>query len=244
MTITQISEHGATAIIKRYTPLVRKLAQRMAMKLPASVDLNDLIQAGAIGLLEAATRYEDVSGASFETYAAQRINGAMLDELRGSDWAPRGLRKAQRALEKALHQAQQVLGRSPSESEMAARLGMTLGEYQALLSDLQGAQLLYYEDFGETHGDELFVERHYRHDADPLSLLEDRDLRQCLVTEMQRLSEREQQVMSMYYERDLTLREIALVLGVSESRVCQIHTSAVAKLRARLRVPARCAEAA
>lgn len=225
------------AMIRQYQPLVRKLAHHMMAKLPASVQVDDLIQVGLIGLSEALTRFEATQGVQFETFATQRIRGAMIDELRESDWMSRGSRKSQKDIEQAMHRLEHQLGRSPVESEIAAELGMSLADYQALLGKVRGTQLVYLEDMGRGGDDEdSFLDRHVAdEDADPLSVLRDQRLRQALVQAIKNLPEREQYVMSMYYEEDMNLKEIAAVLGVTESRVCQLHSQSIARLRAKMR---------
>ncbi len=217
--------------LKEYAPLVKRIAHHMMLKLPGSVEVDDLIQAGMMGLLDAASRYDELRGAMFETYAAQRIRGAMLDELRGADWLPRSLRRDMRRIETAISRLQQKLGKAPSETEIAKELGVALPEYQQMLQEGRGAQLLYYEDFhGE--GDEDFFERfEFSSDSNPLELLQDGRFREALVQAIERLPERERQMMGMHYEQDMNLREIGEVMGVSESRVCQLHSQAVARLR-------------
>ena len=167
--------------LKEYAPLVKRIAHHMMLKLPGSVEVDDLIQAGMMGLLDAATRYDELRGAMFETYAAQRIRGAMLDELRGADWLPRSLRRDMRRIETAISHLQQKLGRAPNETEIAKELGVALPEYQQMLQEGRGAQLLYYEDFhGE--GDEDFFERfEFSSDSNPLELLQDGRFREALV---------------------------------------------------------------
>jgi RNA polymerase sigma factor for flagellar operon FliA len=222
-------------VLTQYAPLVRRLALQLVAKLPASVDLDDLIQAGMIGLLDAAGRYKEDQGAQFETYASQRIRGAMLDELRSNDWLPRSLRKTSREVEQAVHEVEQQVGRAPSETEIAAHMEMPLGDYQGMLQDLHGSQLIYYEDFDRGGDDEPFLDRHCVDHSDPLSALLDDNLRSALIEAIERLPDREKLLMSLYYERGLNLREIGAVMEVSESRVCQLHSQAVTRLRARLR---------
>ncbi|MEJ0003566.1 MAG: RNA polymerase sigma factor FliA [Pararobbsia sp.] len=222
-------------VLTQYAPLVRRLALQLVAKLPASVDLDDLIQAGMIGLLDAAGRYKEDQGAQFETYASQRIRGSMLDELRSNDWLPRSLRKTSREVEQAVHEVEQQVGRAPSETEIAAHLQMPLDDYQGMLQDLHGSQLIYYEDFDRGGDDEPFLDRYCVDHADPLSALLDDSLRGALIEAIDRLPDREKLLMSLYYERGLNLREIGAVMEVSESRVCQLHSQAVARLRARLR---------
>ncbi len=222
-------------VLTKYAPLVRRLGLQIVAKMPASVDLDDLIQAGMIGLLDAAGRYKEDQGAQFETYASQRIRGAMLDELRSNDWLPRSLRRTSREVETAVHKVEQNLGRSASETEIAEQLKMPLDEYQSMLQDLHGSQLIYYEDFDRSADDEPFLDRYCVDHSDPLSALLDDSLRSALVEAIDRLPDREKLLMSLYYERGMNLREIGAVMEVSESRVCQLHSQAVARLRTRLR---------
>jgi RNA polymerase sigma factor for flagellar operon FliA len=223
------------AILKEHAPLVRRIAHHMIAKLPPSVDIEDLVQAGMIGLLDAINRYEEEQGAQFSTYAAQRIRGAMLDELRESDWLPRGQRKNMRRVEEAINVLQQRLARPPKEPELAAHLGITLAEFQQLLQDARGYQLIHFEDFNDDE-DDHFLDRHCPDNGnDPLGALLDEDLRSNLIKAISNLPEREKVLMGLYYEQELNLREIGAVLGVSESRVCQLHSQAVARLRATLR---------
>ncbi|MDX5445641.1 MAG: RNA polymerase sigma factor FliA [Zoogloeaceae bacterium] len=221
-------------LVELYAPLVKRIAYHLMAKLPASVQVDDVMQNGMIGLLDAVSRYEDGLGAQFETYAAQRIRGAMLDGLREDDWMPRSLRRDMRRVESAVQTLEQRLGRQPSESELAEEVGVPLAEYQQILQDARGHQLVYFEDFSGAD-DEDFLDRHVvAQDANPLGLIEDADLRRTLVQAIEDLPEREQLVMSLYYEEELNLREIGEVLGVTESRVCQLHSQAVARLRSRV----------
>jgi len=220
--------------IREFAPLVKRIAHFMMLKLPNSVQVDDLIQVGMIGLLDAAGRYDELRGAQFETYASQRIRGAMLDELRGADWLPRSMRSDMRRIESAVSRAQQRLGKAPVESDIAKELDMTLHDYQELLQDSRGAQLMYYEDFNNA-GDEDFFER-FETDgkSNPLEILKDERFRGALVRAIEALPERERLLMAMHYEQDMNLREIGEVLGVGESRVCQLHSQAVARLRSML----------
>lgn len=226
------------ALIRQHLPLVRRLATHMMAKLPPNVELDDLVQVGMIGLTEALSRYEASQGVQFETFATQRIRGAMLDELRNGDWMSRSSRKGQKDIERAIHRLEQTLGRSPLESEIAQEMGMELQEYQQLLGKVRGTQLLYLEDLGRGSGNDGddFLDRHLAdQQLDPASLLRSQRLRGALVQAITQLPEREQYVMGMYYEQDMNLKEIAAVLGVTESRVCQLHSQAIARLRAKMR---------
>ena len=177
------------ALIRQYQPLVRRLAHHMMAKLPASVEVDDLIQVGLIGLSEALTRFEASQGVQFETFATQRIRGAMLDELRENDWMSRGSRKSQKDIEVALRRLEHRLGRSPVESEIAAELGMGLAEYQTLLGKVRGTQLVYLEDMSRHHeDDDTYLDRHVADtDIDPLNMLQDHRLRQALVAAIKNL---------------------------------------------------------
>jgi RNA polymerase sigma factor for flagellar operon FliA len=217
--------------LREYAPLVKRIAHQMMVKLPYSVQIDDIIQAGMMGLLDAASRYDEFHGAQFETYATQRIRGAMLDELREADWLPRSLRRDMRRIETAISRLQQKLGRSPSETEIAAELDMPLAEYQHLLQESRGAQLVYYEDFHDEDHDDFFERFEFDSDADPLTLLADDRFKTELVRAIENLPERERMLMGMIYEQDMNLREVGEVLGVSESRVSQLHSQAVARLR-------------
>jgi RNA polymerase sigma factor for flagellar operon FliA len=226
---------ASSEVLTRFAPLVRRLALQLIAKLPASVDLDDLIQAGMIGLMDAAGRFKEDQGAQFETYASQRIRGAMLDELRNNDWLPRSLRKTSREVEQAIRLSEQQLGRAPLEAEVAEQMKLPLDQYQSLLQELHGSQLIYYEDFDRGGDDEPFLDRFCVNQNDPLTALLDEHLRNALIDAIERLPEREKLLMGLYYEQGLNLREIGAVMEVSESRVCQLHSQAVARLRTRLR---------
>jgi RNA polymerase sigma factor for flagellar operon FliA len=221
--------------LREYAHLVKRIAHQMMTRLPHSVQIDDIIQAGMIGLLDAASRYDEFHGAQFETYATQRIRGAMLDELRGADWLPRSLRRDMRRIEQSISRLQQKLGRMPNEGEIAADLEVPLAEYQQMLQTSRGAQLVYYEDFhGEDH-DDFFERFEFASDDNPLELLSDERFRAELVRAIEALPERERMVMAMIYEQDMNLREIGEVFGVGESRVSQLHSQAVARLRSRMK---------
>ena len=224
--------------IENYLPLVRRTAQRMIGRLPPNVELEDLVQAGVMGLMEAMERYEQGHGAQFETFALQRVRGAMLDELRGTDWVPRSVRKNQRDIAAAVHRLEHRLHRPPADNEIARELGVPLADYHEMLVDVRGAQLVYSDDYeADDSDDSHFLDRHTTPDerGDPAAQLADRRFREALVRAIELLPEREQYVMSMYYEHDMNLKEIAAVLGVTESRACQLHSQAVTRLRAKLK---------
>ena len=211
-------------LVTRFAPLVKRIAYHLMAKLPASVEVDDLIQNGMMGLLDAIGRFEEGLGAQFETYAVQRIRGAMLDGLRDNDWLPRSLRRDMRRIESAIHVLEQKNGRQPSESELAETLGMPLAEYQKMLNEARGHQLVYFEDFADSDDDDFFEHNCGRSEADPLEILTQKGMRESLVKAIEDLPEREKMVMGLYYDEELNLREIGEVMGVSESRICQLHT--------------------
>ena len=226
-------------LVTQYAPLVKRIAYHLMAKLPASVQVEDIIQNGMLGLLDAIGRYEEGLGAQFETYAVQRIRGAMLDGLRENDWLPRSLRREMRRIEGAIHQLEQQNGRQPTEKELAEALAMSLAEYQKMLQEARGYQLVYFEDFSGDDEDDFLDRNIVGTGMDPLEMLEDKAMREGLVRAIEDLPEREKMVMGLYYEEDLNLREIGEVLGVSESRVCQLHSQAIARLRSKITGVAR-----
>jgi RNA polymerase sigma factor FliA len=233
---TATGRPDTSATLRHYSPLVRRLAHQMIAKLPANVEIDDLIQAGMIGLHDAMGRFDAAQGVQFETFATQRIRGAMLDELRSGDWMSRGDRKQQRQIEAAIRKLEQQQGRAPAERDIAAEMGLSLAEYQEMLTKVRGIQLVHLEDMTGSDGDDDYLDRHVADESsDPLAMLNDRRMREALVAAIKLLPEREQYVMSMYYEHDMNLKEIAAVLKVTESRVCQLHSQSIARLRAKLR---------
>jgi RNA polymerase sigma factor for flagellar operon FliA len=222
-------------LVQQMAPLVKRIAYHFMARLPASVHVDDLIQAGLMGLLDAARNFDDTQGAQFETYAIQRIRGSMLDELRQADWLPRNVRKNLRRIESTISSLEQKLGRAPREQELAEAMGVPLDEYQTMLLESRGYQLLHYEDFQESEDSDFFDVYVTANQIGPLEVLEDDHFRRHLVKAISVLPEREKIVMGLYYEQEMNLKEIGAVLGVSESRVCQLHGQAVARLRSRLK---------
>lgn len=219
-------------LLAHHAPMVKKLAHQMKGRLPANIEVDDLIQAGMIGLLDALQRFVDNQGAQFETYAVQRIRGAMLDELRSADWMPRSVRQSMRQLETTITNLQQQLGLAPSESDIAQALKLSMAEYHQMLADGAGHQLVYYEDFDDPASSEHFLDRHcVGESGDPLSILLESGFKGALVEAIAALPEREKIMMGLYYEQQLNLAEIGAVLGVTASRVCQLHSQAIARLR-------------
>jgi RNA polymerase sigma factor FliA len=232
-TATLTADHNK--LVEQLAPLVKRIAYHFMARLPASVQVDDLIQAGLLGLLDAAKNFDDTQGAQFETYAIQRIRGSMLDELRQADWLPRNVRKNLRRIEAAMSLLEQRFGRSPKEQELAEELGVQLDEYQHMLLESRGYQLLHYEDFQESEDSDFFDAYVSDNQTGPLDMIEDESFRRHLITAIGGLPEREKLVMGLYYEQELNLKEIGEILGVSESRVCQLHSQAVARLRSRLK---------
>ena len=219
---------------QRYVPLVRHEALRLQVRLPASVELDDLLQAGGIGLLNAVDRYDALQGTAFTTYAVQRIRGAMLDELRSRDWVPRSVRRNAREVAHAMGQLEQELGRNATETEVAERLGIPVEEYRQMLLDTNNSQLFSYDEWREEHGDsiELVTDEHQQ--ENPLHHLLEGNLRQRVMEAIEALPEREQLVLTLYYQEELNLKEIGAVLEVGESRVSQLHSQAIKRLRTKL----------
>jgi RNA polymerase sigma factor FliA len=231
---TAAGQPDRNQLVQRFVPLVKRIAYHLMARLPPSVQFDDLVQNGMIGLLDAIDRFQEGFGAQFETYATQRIRGGMLDGLRENDWLPRNLRRELRRIETAINQLEHEHGRVPSEKELAEALGMSLADYQKTLQDARGHQLVYFEDMAGD-GDEDFLERHLTDNAaDPASILEDQSVKALLVAAIGALPEREKMMMALYYEQDLNLREIGEVMGVTESRVCQLHSQAIARLRSQI----------
>jgi RNA polymerase sigma factor for flagellar operon FliA len=229
---------GQKQVLSDHLPMVKKLAYQLKGRLPANIDVDDLIQAGNIGLLDAMSRYEEMESAQFETYAVQRIRGAMLDELRSNDWLSRGVRQNMRKIETAISTLQQRLSRPPKESEIAIHLTMSLDAYQQLLSDSAGHQLVYFEDFHQDSdgSSDHFLDRFCSHDSlDPLAALIDQGFKGAVVEAINALPDRDKLMMGLYYEQELNLKEIGAVLGVTESRVSQLHSQAIARIRATLK---------
>lgn len=225
-------------LIARHAPLVRRLALQLVAKLPASVELDDLVQAGMMGLLDAVRRYQMSADAQFETYAILRIRGAMLDELRSQDWLPRSVRTKAKSIEQAMQRLTHRLMRPATESEIAQELDIPLAEYQSLLEEARGVQILHYEDFSR-QSDEAqdpleFAVGSGPDTQSPLATLMSQGLRHALIQALDALPDREKLLLSLQFEQDLNQKEIAQVLGVTEGRVSQLRTQAVSRIRATL----------
>lgn len=236
--------HNEDLLIRQHLGLVRSQALRLHARLPANVDLDDLMQAGLMGLLDAVRRYSEQVGAQFETYAITRIRGAMLDELRRQDWLSRGTRMKARQVEQAIHDLRQKLGHEPTESELAEELGVSLAEYQKLLEQASGTQVVHLGDLlGKESGaredplEILSAEQHSLSYAlrTPQEKLVTQELRQCLIQAIEHLPEREQLLLSLLFEHELNQKEIAAVMEISEGRVSQLRSQAISRIRSYLR---------
>ena len=219
--------HDAEGLVVRHADLVKRIAYHLAGRLPASVEVADLIQSGMIGLLEAAANFTADRGASFETYAGIRIRGAMIDALRQLDWAPRSVHRRAREMATAIREIENEQGREARDSEIAGRLGIGLNEYHGNVQNAAICNVTSLDD--SPHAVEV-ADRV----ADPLRDTQDAEFREALIVAIGELPERERLVMSLYYDDELNLKEIGAVLKVTESRVCQLHGQALVRLKARL----------
>ncbi len=226
-------------VILEHLPQIRYIAQRMAMRLPPEVQLEDLISSGVIGLLDAYEKFDPSKGVSFRTYASVRIRGAILDNLRGLDWAPRDLRSRSREVEQAYGRLEQIHGRPATDEEIARELDLALPAFHSLLDQLNGLTIGHFrsgDDEGEgVDADNLpFLYSPISPVDSPFEAMGKVEMRELLGRFIQQLPEREQLILSLYYKEELTMKEIGQILGVNESRVSQLHTRAVLRLRAKL----------
>lgn len=221
----------ADELIARGVPQVKRIAYHLLARLPGSVQVEDLIQAGMLGLLEAARRYDTTQGAAFNTFAEPRIRGAMLDEIRKGDWAPRSVHRKARDVSAAIRAVETATGCEARDRDIAEQMGLSLTEYQQTLADLRGQKLLSLDE--SEPDDEGGAQQVAAPDSDPSEVIGREHLCKLLATAIDLLPERERLVLSLYYNEELHLKEIGAVLGVSESRVSQLHSQALARLRAR-----------
>nr|WP_115719186.1 RNA polymerase sigma factor FliA [Gallaecimonas mangrovi] len=222
-------EQREAQLVNRHAELVRRIAHHLLMRLPPSVQLDDLIQAGMMGLIEAARNFDGSKGASFETYAGIRIRGAMLDEIRRGDWVPRSVHRNARAISDAINEVERETGIEARDADVAAKLKVSVDDYHRMLNDVNCGRMVAMEDMGV--GEEIYAPD----DTERPDLNHHRSRFQNALSEaLKKLPERESIVLSLYYEEELNLKEIGAVLGVSESRVCQIHAQAMSRLKGRL----------
>ncbi|MCV6615300.1 MAG: RNA polymerase sigma factor FliA [Cellvibrionaceae bacterium] len=230
----QTQAAGNDIRVEDYATLVKRIAHHMMVRMPACVQVEDLIQAGMIGLLEAAQKYDASRGASFETYAGIRIRGAIVDEMRKGDWVPRSVHRNNRRISEAIANIEAREGRDASDGEIAAELEMTLDDYYTILKDNASSRLFSFEEaFG---GEETGISQETTSMAfiAPHDNMQREGLKQSLARAISELPERERLILSLYYDEELNLKEIGQIIGVSESRVSQIHSQATARLRSRL----------
>jgi len=218
------------ALVMAHVDLVKSMASRLGRRLPSQVEVSELVSVGVLGLIEAANRYQPSLGVPFDAFARRRINGAMLDALRGLDWVPRSLRKLQRDVDGAMTNLRHTLGREPVTEEIAAALGVSPKEYDAKLDELRLAEVAVVQPSG-TGDESLDLLDVAIDDQGPYRQLERRELRARLAAALKQLPERECMILAMSYEQEMTLAEIGQVIGVGESRVSQLRTQAVARLR-------------
>ena len=228
--VVSSQSYNSEDLVTEHVELVKKIAHHLAARLPSTVDVNDLMQSGMVGLLEASANFDESRGASFETYAGIRIRGAMLDDIRKHDWTPRSVHHKYRRVTEAMHSVEAETGRAATSEEVAEKLEMSLDDYHKILADSACSRLFSYEETLE----EPTLQRKPPSSNTPRpdqQLFQDQ-FREQLADSIDQLPEREKLVLSLYYERELNLKEIGAVLDVSESRVCQIHGQAVMRLRA------------
>ncbi|MDF1818173.1 MAG: RNA polymerase sigma factor FliA [Immundisolibacteraceae bacterium] len=229
----EMSRENSDVLIEKNATLVKRIAHHMSGKLPNSVQVEDLIQAGMIGLIEAARNYDATQGAAFETYAGIRIRGAIIDEVRRNGWAPRSVHRKSREAAQAVRTIESQEGREATEKEVATLLGVTLEEYRKIVSEASSHRLLSLDE--DDDGVVVQVEARDTEVNNPLLGVEMEKYRDALLAAVEVLPEREQLVMSLYYDEEMNLREIGAVLGVSESRVCQIHGQAIVRLQSKMK---------
>ncbi len=220
-------------LLEEFAPMIRMIAQRLAYRLPSSLDVEDLIHSGVIGLMKALERYDPSINARFKTYAEFRIRGAMLDEIRTLDWVPRSVHDKTKKLKKASDEIVKIKGRPPTEEELIEALEMDQAVFDDFVFQARGATLLSLDDLGIKDGGEwrLIEAMADPNSEDPLLFLLSQNARDRMIEAIEHLNKKEQMVVSLYYDEELTMKEIGLVLKVSESRVCQLHSRAMLKLK-------------
>ncbi len=229
--VDQLPQHD---LVVRHAELVKRIAYHLVSRMPPNVEVDDLIQAGMLGLLDAAKHYSPEKGANFETYAGIRIRGAMLDDVRKSDWTPRSVHRSMREMAEVVRRIENEKGQDAAPSDIAAGLGVGLEEYHKLVQDAASCRVFSFDQIGKSDDDSSPADLARDERPGPLEDVEDAGFRDALAGAIENLPEREKLVLSLYYDEDMNLREIGAVLDVSESRVCQIHGQALVRVRARL----------
>jgi len=228
----EVTDENLGLVVERYAPLVKRIAHHLLLRMPSSVQVDDLIQSGMIGLLEAARKYDVSKGASFETYAGIRIRGSMLDEVRKGDWAPRSVHRKSRKVAEEIKAIEARTGSDAKDKDIAAELEIDLNAYYAILQDASGSRLFSFDDVME--GDDSAIETAAGELPGPCDGLQRDSFKSHLALAIDNLPPREKLVLALYYDEELNLKEIGEVIGVSESRVSQIHSQAAMRLRSRL----------
>ena len=228
----EVTDENLGLVVERYAPLVKRIAHHLLLRMPSSVQVDDLIQSGMIGLLEAARKYDVSKGASFETYAGIRIRGSMLDEVRKGDWAPRSVHRKSRKVAEAIKLIEARTGSDAKDKDIAAEMEIDLNAYYAILQDASGSRLFSFDDVME--GDDSAIEAAAGDLPGPCDGLQRDSFKSHLALAIDNLPPREKLVLALYYDEELNLKEIGEVIGASESRVSQIHSQAAMRLRSRL----------
>lgn len=229
---SKVQQQTQETLVKSHALMVKRIAYHLLGRLPQSVQLDDLIQAGMLGLLEAAKNYDATKGASFETYAGIRIRGNMLDEVRRNDWVPRSVYKNSRDIAEAVKTVEDRTGRDARDVDVAEEMGISLEEYHEMLQDAAGSHVYGFDDLGVS--EDVIGGEEYGILSEPHTKVMQEDMKKRLTEIIDSLPHKEKLVLSLYYEQDLNLKEIGEVLGVSESRVSQIHSQATHRIKARL----------
>ncbi|MFQ5449146.1 MAG: sigma-70 family RNA polymerase sigma factor [Nitrospinaceae bacterium] len=235
----EISPENRDAVIKEYGPMIKYVANRIAMRLPPHIEVDDLISVGVLGLIDAIQKYDPTRGAKFKTYAEFRVRGAILDELRSMDWVPRSVRQKAASMDAVVQKLQSKLGRPPEDDEIAAEMGMDLNEFFNTLNETRSMPVLSLEDLGiakETGEQQSLLDcLAGKGDTDPQTQLRLNELKEIIAKAIDQLPEKERLMISLYYYEELTMKEIGEVLSITESRVSQIHSKAVFRLRTKLK---------
>ena len=235
----EITTENREEVIKRYSPMIKYVANRIAMRLPPHIEVDDLISVGVLGLMDAISKYDSSRGAKFKTYAEFRVRGAILDELRAMDWVPRSIRQKASNVDKVVQTLQAKLSRSPEDEEVAEEMGISLNQFHDTLNETKSIPVFSLEDLGiaKDSGEQqsLLDCLAGKADADPQTQIRLIELKEIIAKAIDALPEKERLMVSLYYYEELTMKEIGAVLDITESRVSQIHSKAVYRLRTKLK---------
>ncbi len=235
----EISPENRDAVIKEYAPMIKYVANRIALRLPPHIEVDDLISVGVLGLIDAISKYDSTRGAKFKTYAEFRVRGAILDELRSMDWVPRSVRQKASSMDAIVQKLQAKLGRPPEDEETAEEMGVSMDEFYGAVNQTRSMPLLSLEDLGiskDTGEQQSLLDcLAGKSEADPQTQMRLTELKGIIAKAIDTLPEKERLMISLYYYEELTMKEIGEVLGITESRVSQIHSKAVFRLRGKLK---------